>query len=62
MAQSLAREFHPKGVHVAHALIDGLIDTERVQGMMGEVEPGVVSLSTSLLLLMLLIRLMDDSD
>ena len=45
MAQSLAREFHPQGVHVAHTLVDGLIDTERVKGMMGDVEPGVVSLS-----------------
>lgn len=27
--QSLAREFGPKGVHVAHALIDGVIDIPR---------------------------------
>jgi len=27
LGQSLAREFHPKGVHVAHAIIDGGIDT-----------------------------------
>ncbi|SPO05272.1 probable short chain dehydrogenase [Cephalotrichum gorgonifer] len=27
IAQSLAREFHPRGVHVAHAIIDGGIDT-----------------------------------
>ncbi|EGY18702.1 hypothetical protein HYQ45_005610 [Verticillium longisporum] len=27
LGQSLAREFHPKGVHVAHAIIDGSIDT-----------------------------------
>lgn len=26
MAQSLAREFGPEGVHVAHAVIDGAID------------------------------------
>ena len=26
LAQSLAREFGPKGVHVAHAVIDGVID------------------------------------
>lgn len=26
LAQSLAREFGPKGVHVAHAIIDGGID------------------------------------
>ncbi|GAA6020093.1 hypothetical protein JCM11491_006395 [Sporobolomyces phaffii] len=40
LSQSLAREFGPKGVHVCHAVIDGLIDTERVQGMMGKAEPG----------------------
>lgn len=38
--QSLAKEFGPKGVHVAHVIIDGLIDTERVKGMAGEGEPG----------------------
>ena len=27
--QSLAREFGPKGVHVAHAIIDGVIDIPR---------------------------------
>ena len=34
--QSLAREFGRKGVHVAHVIIDGMIDTERVRGMMGQ--------------------------
>ena len=29
--QSLAREFGPKGVHVAHAIIDGVIDTPRIR-------------------------------
>jgi NAD(P)-dependent dehydrogenase (short-subunit alcohol dehydrogenase family) len=28
ISQSLAREFGPRGVHVSHAIIDGLIDTE----------------------------------
>ena len=42
--QSLAREFGPKGVHVAHVIIDGMIDTERVKGMVGETkEEGTVS-------------------
>ena len=31
LAQSLAREFGPKGVHVAHAVIDGVIDIERTK-------------------------------
>ncbi|KAJ9604161.1 hypothetical protein H2200_011684 [Cladophialophora chaetospira] len=29
IAQSLAREFGPKGIHVAHAIIDGVIDIEK---------------------------------
>lgn len=29
--QSLAREFGPKGIHVAHAIIDGVIDIERTK-------------------------------
>ncbi|WVR04641.1 hypothetical protein IAU60_001652 [Kwoniella sp. DSM 27419] len=36
LSQSLAREFGPQGVHVAHVIIDGIIDTPRVAGMMGE--------------------------
>jgi NAD(P)-dependent dehydrogenase (short-subunit alcohol dehydrogenase family) len=44
LAQSLAREFGPKGIHVAHVVIDGLINTDRVKGMMGEAkEEGTVS-------------------
>ncbi|KAK5033499.1 hypothetical protein LTS07_003803 [Exophiala sideris] len=31
LAQSLAREFGPKGVHVSHAIIDGVIDIERTK-------------------------------
>lgn len=34
LAQSLARELHPKGIHVAHVVIDGQIDSERVRAMM----------------------------
>jgi hypothetical protein len=30
-AQSLAREFGPKGIHVVHAIIDGVIDIERTK-------------------------------
>lgn len=33
LAQSLARELGPRGVHVAHVVIDGLIDTPRVRAM-----------------------------
>jgi NAD(P)-dependent dehydrogenase (short-subunit alcohol dehydrogenase family) len=30
LAQSLSREFHPRGVHVAHTIIDGVIDIPRL--------------------------------
>ena len=33
LAQSMAREFGPQGVHVAHVVIDGQIDTPRVREM-----------------------------
>ena len=36
LAQSLAREMGPKGVHVAHVVIDGLIDTAAVRARYGE--------------------------
>lgn len=32
LSQSLAREFGPKGVHVSHAIIDGIINTEKTKG------------------------------
>ena len=36
LGQSLAREFHPKGIHVIHVVIDGQIDTPRLRAR----EPG----------------------
>lgn len=33
LAQSMAREFGPQGIHVAHTIIDGQIDTPRVRSM-----------------------------
>src|ERR1700712_2171857 len=30
--QSLAREFGPKGIHVAHVILDGVIDIPRTHG------------------------------
>lgn len=44
LSQCLAREFGPKGVHVAHVVLDGMINTDRVQGMMGQMEEGIVRL------------------
>lgn len=29
LTQSLAREYQPQGIHVCHAILDGIIDTER---------------------------------
>lgn len=31
LAQSLAREFGPKGVHVSHVIVDGVIDIPRTR-------------------------------
>lgn len=36
LAQSMARELGPKGIHVAHVVIDGLIEGETTRGRMGE--------------------------
>jgi NAD(P)-dependent dehydrogenase (short-subunit alcohol dehydrogenase family) len=33
LAQSMAREFGPQGVHVAHVIIDGQINTPRMREM-----------------------------
>lgn len=47
MAQSLGREFGPQGVHVAHAIIDGVIDIPRTKdwdlGEGGKIDPNAVS-------------------
>ena len=32
LAQSMARELGPKGIHIAHPVIDGAIDTEFIRG------------------------------
>jgi NAD(P)-dependent dehydrogenase (short-subunit alcohol dehydrogenase family) len=31
LAQSLAREFHPHGIHVVHVIVDGQIDTPKLR-------------------------------
>jgi NAD(P)-dependent dehydrogenase (short-subunit alcohol dehydrogenase family) len=31
LAQSLAREFHPQGIHVVHIIVDGQIDTPKLR-------------------------------
>jgi NAD(P)-dependent dehydrogenase (short-subunit alcohol dehydrogenase family) len=37
MSTSLAKEFASKGVHVAHAIIDGVIDIPRTQTLLKDV-------------------------
>lgn len=53
LAQSLAREFGPKGVHVSHVIIDGVIDIPRTKDWAnehedGKLDPGAVRLSPAL--------------
>ncbi|KAJ5098255.1 hypothetical protein N7532_005256 [Penicillium argentinense] len=43
LAQSLAREFGPQGVHVSHAIIDGVIDIPRTKGWVFEHEDAKLS-------------------
>jgi NAD(P)-dependent dehydrogenase (short-subunit alcohol dehydrogenase family) len=38
VAQSMAREFGPKGIHVAHVIIDGGISGERLKSRMPDLE------------------------
>lgn len=39
LAQSLGKEFGPKGVHVGHAVIDGVIDIPRTKEYMKDAGP-----------------------
>lgn len=39
LAQSMARELQPRGVHVAHAIIDGPINSERLRTMLSDRSP-----------------------
>ena len=39
LAQSMARELGPKGIHVAHVVIDGGIDSERARKMFADRDP-----------------------
>ena len=36
MAQSIAREYGPQGIHVGHVVVDGVIDGEMVRSRFGE--------------------------
>jgi NAD(P)-dependent dehydrogenase (short-subunit alcohol dehydrogenase family) len=39
VAQSMARELGPKGIHVAHVIVDGQIHSERYAHLVGERGP-----------------------
>lgn len=39
LSQSLAREFSPRGIHVAHVIIDGIIDIPRTKDWKVSDEP-----------------------
>ncbi len=38
IAQSAAREFGPKGIHVAHVIVDGAIDGERINTLLPQLK------------------------
>ena len=42
LIQSLAREFGPQGIHCAHVVVDGLIDTEHVRHLMPNADPATM--------------------
>lgn len=45
LSQSIAKEFGPRGVHVAHVIVDGLVDTPMAKklGLGSGVEDGRIS-------------------
>jgi short-subunit dehydrogenase len=53
LGQSLAREFGPRGVHVAHVVVDGVIDGPKMSGYAanegkedGKLNPDAVSFAS----------------
>lgn len=43
LAQSLAREFGPQGLHVSHTVIDGVIDVPRMKNRVFDIEDAKLS-------------------
>ena len=39
LSQSLGKEFGPQGIHVSHAIIDGVIDIEKTKEWMKDAPP-----------------------
>ncbi len=48
LAQSMARELGPKGIHVAHVVIDGGIDTARMRAMLANRAPQALLAPTAI--------------
>jgi NAD(P)-dependent dehydrogenase (short-subunit alcohol dehydrogenase family) len=48
LAQSMARELAPQGIHVAHVVIDGGIDTPRVRTMLANRAPETLLAPTAI--------------
>lgn len=48
LAQSMARELGPRGIHVAHVVIDAMIDTPRVRGMVPNADPANLAATDAL--------------
>ena len=48
LAQSMARELGPRGIHVAHVVIDGQIDTPRARSMFAGREPNTMLAPTAI--------------
>lgn len=45
LSQSIAKEFGPRGIHVAHVIVDGIVDTPFAKklGLNNDVEDGRIS-------------------
>lgn len=43
LSQSLAKEYGPQGVHVSHAIIDGVIDIPRTKGYLSDTPEAKIS-------------------
>lgn len=43
IAQSLAKELGPQGIHVVHAIIDGVIDIPKSKGYLADVPEAKIS-------------------
>jgi NAD(P)-dependent dehydrogenase (short-subunit alcohol dehydrogenase family) len=47
LAQSMAREYGPKGLHVSHLIIDGVVDGDRIRNTLGQLPKMINTESTA---------------